>query len=265
MIKLKIGMSMKRKELKDSIKIRSGLHREIESEIVVGGKKYLILTEDIDILNPIITTRVYLGGKIVLTKTLNCRDITGTSAEEKKIIETVRGQHKAIGEALRKGNVRKPRSPSHFLEEVRVLLQRKDNKSALELLTQALKKYPDDPFLLSYFGCLEALINKNYTDGIALCKRAIELLNEKIPFGQEIFYPTFYLNLGRSYLAANNRSSATEALQKGLTFDGENKDLLWEMGKLGIRRKLVVPYLKRSNPLNKYIGMLLHKLGATPG
>lgn len=256
---------MKKKEMKDSIKIRSGLHREIESEIVVGGKKYLILTEDIDTVNPIITTRGYLGGKIILTKTLDCKDIPKTSAGQKKIIEMVRRQHEAIAEVLRKENVKKPKSPSHFLEEVRILLQRKDNRNALEVLTQALKKYPDDPFLLSYFGCLEALINKNYTDGIDLCKRAIELLNEKIPFGQEIFYPTFYLNLGRSYLAANNRSGATEALQKGLTFDGENKDLLWEMRKLGIRRKPVVPYLKRSNPLNKYIGMILHKLSATSG
>jgi len=256
---------MKKKEMKDTIKITSGLHGGIESEIVIGGKKYLILTEDIDILNPIITTRVYFGGKIVLTKTLNCKDITGTSAKEKKIIEKVREQHKAIDEMLKRENVKKPKSPSHFLEEVRILLQRKDNKNALELLTQALKKYPDDPFLLSYFGCLETLINKNFTDGIGLCKRAIELLNEKIPFGQEIFYPTFYLNLGRSYLAANNKSSAIEALQKGLTFDGENKDLLWEMRKLGIRRKPVVPRLKRSNPLNKYIGMMLHKLGATSG
>jgi len=256
---------MKKKEIRDSIKIRSGLHREMESEIVVGGKKYLILTEDTDTLNPLITTRVYLGGKIVLTKTLNCKDIPGAAAREKKIIEKVRGQHEAIGEVLRKENLKKPRSPSHFLEEVRVLLQRKDNKNALELLTQALKKYPDDPFLLSYFGCLETLINKNFTDGIGLCKRAIELLNEKIPFGQEVFYPTFYLNLARSYLAAKNRNGAVEALKKGLTFDGENKDLLWEMRKLGMRRKPVVPYLKRSNPLNKYIGMILHKLAAPSG
>jgi tetratricopeptide (TPR) repeat protein len=256
---------MKNKGKKDSIKIKSCLHGEIESEIAVGGKQYLILTEDIGSPDSIITTRVYLGGKIVFTKTMDCKDIPRTSAREKKITEMVREQYEEIAEILRKGNVKNPKSPSDFLEEVRVLLQRKDNRSAIELLTQALKKYPDDPFLISYFGCLEALINKNYTEGINLCKRAIELLNDKIPFGQEIFYPTFYLNLGRSYLAANNRSGATEALQKGLSFDGENKDLLWEMRKLGVRRKPVVPYLKRSNPLNKYIGMILHKLGATSG
>jgi len=257
---------MKKQEKKDSIKIKSCLHGgEMESEIVAGGKKYLILTEDIDILNPVATTRVYLGGKIVFTKTLDYKDIPKTSSREKKVFEMMRGQHEAICDMLKKENVKKSKTPSHFLEEVRLLLQRKDNRSALDLLTQALKKYPDDPFLLSYFGCLETLINKNFADGISLCKRAIELLNEKIPFGQEIFYPTFYLNLGRSYVAANNRSGAIEALQKGLTYDGENKDLLWEMRKLGIRRKPVISRLKRSNPLNKYIGMMLHKLGATSG
>jgi tetratricopeptide (TPR) repeat protein len=255
---------MRKKEKKDSIKIRSSLHREIETEVVIGGKKYLILTEGIDAGKPL-NTRVYMGGKIIFTKTLDCRDIPETPSRDTKITGMVREQHEAIAGALRKENVRKPMSPSHFLEEVRVLLQRKENRRALELLTKALKKYPDDPFLLSYFGCLEALINKNYADGIGFCKRAIEMLDEKIPFGQEIFYPTFYLNLGRSYIAADNRSGATEALQKGLTFDSENKDLLWEMRKLGVRRKPVLPYLNRSNPLNKYIGLILHKLSATSG
>jgi tetratricopeptide (TPR) repeat protein len=255
---------MGKKEKKDSIKIRSSLHREIETEVIIGGKKYLILTEGIDAGKPV-STRVYMGGKIIFTKTLDCQDIPGSPARDTKIVGMVREQHKAIAEALRKQNVKKTMSPSHFLEEVRVLLQRKENRSALELLTRALKKYPDDPFLLSYFGCLEALINKNYTDGIGLCKKALEMLDGKMPFGQEIFYPTFYLNLGRSYIAANNRSGAMEALQKGLSFDTENKDLLWEMRKLGNRRKPVVPYLNRSNPLNKYIGMILHKLSATSG
>ena len=250
---------------KDSIKIRSSLHREIESEVVIGGKKYLILTEDIDEVTQIANTKVYLGGKIILTRTLDCKDVPEDTARNKKIVEMVHGQHEAIAATLRKEDVRKPKSPSHFLEEVRLLLKRKDNKGALELLTQAIKAYPDDPLLLSYFGCLDALINRNHAEGINLCKRAIRLLDEKMPFGQEIFYPTFYLNLGRSYLAANNRGGATEALQRGLTFDGENKDLLWEMKKLGIRRKPVVPCLKRSNPLNKYIGLMLHKLTATSG
>jgi tetratricopeptide (TPR) repeat protein len=143
---------------------------------------------------------------------------------------------------------------------VKTLLQKKNNRAALELLTHALKKYSDDPFLLSYYGCLESIINKNYTDGIDTCSRAIEILDEKMPFGQEIFYPTFYLNLGRAHLAAKNKKGAIEAFQKGLSFDRENKDLVWEMKKLGERRKPLLPYLKRSNPINKYVGVILHTL-----
>ena len=87
------------------------------------------------------------------------------------------------------------------------------------------------------------------------------MLEEKMPFGQEIFYPTFYLNLGRAYFAAKKKKEAVKSYQKGLAFDKDNKDILWEMRKLGMRRMPVVPYLKRSNPINKYIGMMLHVLG----
>jgi hypothetical protein len=40
----------------------------------------------------------------------------------------------------------------------------------------------------------------------------------------------------------------------------ENRDLLFELKKLGIRRQSPFSLLKRSNPLNKYIGKLSYKL-----
>jgi len=245
---------------KDIISIKSALHKEISTNVVINKKKYLILTEEIDPKEHLITTKVYLGGKIVLTKTLDCRNIPKTPDYEKKMTELIYRQHEMIVGMLRKENIKKVKSPSQYLDEVKTMLQRKSNRSALELLTHALKKYSDDPFLLSYYGCLEAIINKNFTDGIDNCSRAIEILDEKIPFGQEIFYPTFYLNLGRAYLAAKDKKGATEVFQKGLSFDKENKDLVWEMKKLGERRKPLIPYLRRSNPINKYIGMILHTL-----
>lgn len=245
---------------KDIISIKSSLYKEISTNVVINKKKYLILTEEIDPKEHLITTKVYLGGKIVLTKTLDCRNIPKTPDYEKKMTELIYRQHEMIVGMLRKENIKKVKSPSQYLDEVKTMLQRKSNRSALELLTHALKKYSDDPFLLSYYGCLEAIINKNFTDGIDNCSRAIEILDEKIPFGQEIFYPTFYLNLGRAYLAAKDKKGATEVFQKGLSFDKENKDLVWEMKKLGERRKPLIPYLRRSNPINKYIGMILHTL-----
>ena len=245
---------------KDAIKITSSLHKEISTSVIANSKKYLILTEDIDPEMKKINTKVYLGGKILLSKTLDCSDIMSKPDYQRNMLELIYNQHEMLASMIRKGRTRKVKTPSNYLKEVKDFLQRRNTKSALELLTYGLKQYPDEPFLLSYYGCLESIVHKNYSYGIDTCKRAIELLNEKMPFGQDFFYPIFYLNLGRAYLSSDDKKRAFEALQKGLSYDKDNKDILWEMTKLGKRKKPVIPYLKRTNPLNKYIGRILHEL-----
>ena len=246
--------------MKDEIKIKSTVTRELSTSAVINGKKYLILTEDLLPQKQLVSTRVYLEVKIISSRNLDCKEALNSPDPEKRITELVQGQHQVIVKMLKKEQERKSPTPSKYLDEVKLLLQKKANKEALNVLVQAMKKYPDDPFLLSYYGCLEAIIHKNYEFGIETCLRAIEMLNETTPFGQEIFYPTFYLNLGRAYLASRNKKSAVGVFQKGLFYDRENKDILWEITKLGARRTLAIPYLKRGNPINKYIGILLHKL-----
>jgi tetratricopeptide (TPR) repeat protein len=248
----------------DTIKIESLLQKEISSIVVIHGKKYLILTENYDPKEQVITTRVYLGGKIISTRTVDVGNILKTPGFEKKITELIQTQHKMITNTLKDENAKKSLTPSAYLDEVKRLLQKKNNRSALNLLTQGIKNFPDDPFLLSYYGCLDSIINKNYAYGIDTCSRALEILNERIPFGKEIFFPTFYLNLGRAYLASGRKKDAVTAFRRGLSYEPENKDLLWEVKKLGMRKNPPIPYLKRSNPLNKYIGMVLHTLKKTP-
>lgn len=248
-------------EKQDKIKITSRLHKEISTQAVINGKKYLVLTEEINPQKHLITTKVYLGGKIISTRDTECKHILNAPDAEKRLAELIHSQHKTIIEMLKIDYEKKVKRPSDYLDETKTLLQKKNNKAALELLTFALEQYPDEPFLLSYYGCLEAILNKEYAYGIETCLKALRICTEEMPFGQEIFYPTFYLNLGRAYLAAKNKKEAVRAFQKGLTYDRENRDLLWELKKLGARKKPIVTYLERSNPINKYIGMILHKLG----
>ncbi len=245
---------------KDAIKIRSSLFKEIITKVVVSGKKYMILTEDLNPANRLITTNLYLGGKIISTRNIDCSTIMNKPDSDKIISELIHRQHETILETLRKEQSRRSKTPSDYLDEVKDLLQRKNKKAALEILMHALKKYPDDPFLLSYYGCLETVVNKNYSYGIGTCARAIEMLNDKMTFGREIYLPTFYLNLGRAHLASGKKHKAINSFQKGLSYNRENKDLLWEVKKIGIRRTPVIPYLQRSNPINKYIGIMRHKL-----
>jgi tetratricopeptide (TPR) repeat protein len=245
----------------DSIKIKALLHKDVSSNITIDGNKYLIITDDLAPKNQRIATKVYLGGKILFTKDLDLNDLPDGLPAGKKLLGLVHRQHEMIIEILKQESLKKAKKPSDYLDEVKGLLQRKNNRRALELLTSALQEYPDEPFLLSYYGCLEAVINKNLAYGVETCKRALDILNERSPVSKEIFFPTFYLNLGRAYIAAGQKQDAIGAFETGLSYDQENKDLLWEAHKLGIRRKPAIPYLKRTNPINKYVGMLLHKLG----
>jgi len=252
---------MVRMKKEDSIKIKALLHKDVSTNITIDGNKYLILTDDLAPKNQRITTKVYLGGKILFTRDLDLKEFMGATAAGKKLLGLIHRQHEMIIEILREESLKKAKKPSDYLDEVKILLQKKNNRRALDLLNSALLEYPDEPFLLSYYGCLEAVINKNLAYGIDTCKRALDMLNDRSPVSKEVFYPTFYLNLGRAYIAAGKKQDAIEAFEKGLSYDEENKDLLWEARKLGMRRQPLIPYLKRTNPINKYIGMILHKLG----
>lgn len=248
----------------DSIKIKAILHKDVSTNVSIGDSKYLIITDDLTPRDNRIMTKVYSAGKILFTKALDLSEVPEGNLTEKNLLGMIRRQHEMIGGLLREEHQKRARTPSDYLDEVKSLLRRKENRRALEILGVGLQQYPDEPFLLSYYGCLEAVINGNVSFGIDTCKKALEKLNASAPVSKEIYYPTFYLNLGRAYIAAAKKKDALEAFEQGLSFDRDNRDLLWEMRKLGMRRKPVIPYLRRTHPINKYIGLLLHKLRRHP-
>jgi len=256
---------MKRKE----IKITSKSHNELSSIVIAGEEKYIVETEREGSGSFFIDTKVYQKGKIISTIKTDCKNKIRESDTESKMFELMQRQHQLAIDTLKPEEMRKVeklekiqqiKTPSDYLEDLKFLLRRKNRKNALELMMDALEQYPDDPFILSYYGCLEAIVNRKYKYGVDTCERAIKTLKEKVPFGEEFFYPVLYLNLGRAYLAAGRKKNAIDAFNKGLTVDSENRDLLMELRRLGIRKKPAVSFLQRSNPINKYIGMILHKL-----
>jgi tetratricopeptide (TPR) repeat protein len=245
---------------KKVIKMTSKIGSEFDAEVVIGKEKYLVQTEDGGVRTPQIITQVYLNGRILSTQKSDYRDILDAPDREEQVRKRMQKQHQHALSLIRKEKVYEKRTTSEYLEEVKDNLKNKNKKHALRLLNEALEHYPDDPFLLSYYGCLEAIVNNNYTHGITTCTTAIETLKSKVPFGAEFFYPVFYLNLGRAYIAAGKKREAIDTFNTGISFDSENADLLWEIRKLGMRKKPAVAFLKRSNPINKYIGALLHAL-----
>ena len=61
-------------------------------------------------------------------------------------------------------------------------------------------------------------------------------------------------------MKGNKKKEAISAFQKGLKHDPEHIDLLEELMKLGTRKKPPISLLDRSNPINKYIGLLLSRV-----
>ncbi len=154
--------------------------------------------------------------------------------------------------------------PSDYLRAVKVHLRSGKQKEAFSLLLRASVQFPDEPLILSYYGCLQAVVDKKYRSGVEVCKRAIALFKAKKSPHEDVLYPVFYLNLGKSYLAAGKKKDAIDAFHKGLQYDRSNSVLRKELRGLGMRKKPPVPFLDRANPINKYIGMILQKAKKEP-
>jgi tetratricopeptide (TPR) repeat protein len=107
------------------------------------------------------------------------------------------------------------------------------------------------PLYCSYLAFCMAKARGQYREAIALCGEALE----KDPVN-----PVQYVNLGRIYVLAGQREKALETLRQGLQYQ-QNDEILRELEILGMRSRPVFPYLRRENPLNKYCGLLLKKLG----
>ncbi len=136
------------------------------------------------------------------------------------------------------------------LFEKGLALLRDDNPlAALTCFEKAysLKKTPE---LQSYLGFCIAAERGKITEALGLCNLAL---------AHEPDNPVHYLNLGRIYLKADKKTDAIETLRKGLSF-GKNAEIHQLLENLGMRKKSVVPFISRDNFLNKYLGLLLHRL-----
>lgn len=151
--------------------------------------------------------------------------------------------------------------PSEYIRAIIGHLSNGNQKTAYSIAQAALIEYPDTPLILSYYGSLQACVDKRCVIGIDNCTKAVALLRKKsLREGEsvETLFPVLYLNLGRAYMAARKKRNAVEALRKGLQYDKRNGPILKELEGLGSRGKLIVPFLRRSNPINKYLGLVVH-------
>jgi Tfp pilus assembly protein PilF len=125
-------------------------------------------------------------------------------------------------------------SAADYVKSARVQLRDGDKNQAYQTLREAMIHYPENAMVLSY-----------YKPSDATTSRAL--------------YPILYLNLGRACAAAGRKKEAVDAYTKGLKHDKSHPELRKEMKALGIRKQPPVPFLSRSNPINKYLGKVLNR------
>lgn len=122
--------------------------------------------------------------------------------------------------------------------------------SALACFEKAVR-IEDRPIYSSHLAFCIAKERGQHQLAVTLCQKAI---------AREPQNPLHYLNLGRIYLMAGKKAEAVNAFRQGLQHE-EHRQIIDELNRLGTRRPPVIRSLKRSNPVNKYLGIILNRLG----
>jgi len=129
------------------------------------------------------------------------------------------------------------------------MLDDKDYASALDLIEQ-IPAVARTPLLLSAHALCLASVKRTFKTAANICHDAIK---------KEPKNPEHYYRQGRILLQAGRRKDAIWVLRMGLRH-GRHRGIIETLGSLGIRRAPPLPLLSRSNPLNKYLGILLTRL-----
>lgn len=128
-------------------------------------------------------------------------------------------------------------------------LEREETVAALAWFEKALEQ-ERSPACLSCFAFCIARQRGQYKKAVSLCLEAMH---------QEPGNSLHYLNLGKIYLLDKNKSEAMKVFREGMRHQS-NAQIIQELEKLGPRKAPVIPFLKRDNPLNKYLGIILSRL-----
>ncbi len=126
----------------------------------------------------------------------------------------------------------------------------RDLAAAHAAFERAHRRAPGDPVYMSWYGLTLVLVEKNSTLGVQLADQALRAAGPD---------PDLLLNSARAHLALNQREWAVRAIGRGLELWPEDPRLLAAREAMGTRRAPVIPFLARSNPLNRVLGQLRHR------
>jgi len=124
-------------------------------------------------------------------------------------------------------------------------LDMKDYATARRYLQAAVER-ERTPNNLSQYALALAAHTREIEPSIILCQEAVKL---------EPKNPEHFLRLGTVYLVAGRKKEAIRIFRLGLRV-GKHPTISRWLQVLGDRKKPVLPFLDRTNPINKYLGKL---------
>jgi tetratricopeptide (TPR) repeat protein len=107
------------------------------------------------------------------------------------------------------------------------------------------------PVHCSFLALCIAKERGQHQQAIAICQQAIAI---------EPANPDHFLNLGKIHLIRGEKVEGIRIFREGLKA-GRSPRIIEELEKLGIRRPPVIPFLSRDSSINKYLGIILSRLG----
>jgi tetratricopeptide (TPR) repeat protein len=126
-------------------------------------------------------------------------------------------------------------------------LRRNHLSLAAEAFREGLRRSPDHPLILSYYGLCLARLETNYAEALRLCKRATQ---------QDPYDPTLMVNLGKVYRLIGDRGAAYRSLRAAWALDRRHHPTMLELARMGMRRRPVITWLARDHFLNILLGKL---------
>jgi len=129
-------------------------------------------------------------------------------------------------------------------------LAREDTIAALNHLERALR-LQDNPGWHSYLGYCIAKERGQYRKGMEICQSSLAVEPDD---------PGHFYNLARLHLVSGDKMEALRVLREGMA-KGGNPEIVHLLENLGKRNSLLFPSFSRTHPLNRYLGLLLRRLG----
>lgn len=131
------------------------------------------------------------------------------------------------------------------------LLKRGYAVDAVFCFEEIVDKFGRNAAALSWLGVSLARARGDLKTAEKLCIEAIK---------RGVFRGEYYRNLAVVYFVWQKKSKAVLVIKKGLRIDRNNRQLINELKRIGMRKRRSIPFLSRSNPLNKYYGLAKSKL-----